>query len=855
MNVLKSLFVLALALTLSVGTARSQSNLVITADGGASNITSTGASLGLNIVSTNSFALRLTNYWGWGTVEATNILANWQHIFTNSAQTNGVIQTNLTGLAVNTLFYYRPFAQDASNGMVNPGTSIAFRTLVGGIHSNSLFGYTNIVVAGAMPGGIGTLTVNGLTVGGGGAGTTNLQTILATGPQAGNMTSQVISNGTITNVTIQSSTASNLTIQGSFAPTNGFISSLPTQTTFYASQYLTNNGTAIDTGGLTNLLNAAKLNAKIIWPALTALITFDTNILHGYIYYGTNVEWSGGGQTLNFTNVYLIAGSSLIDLRNVTGLYVHDMNFSMPPIATNNSTINTILFSMNGTNTDIHFENCDFNGGHWDFAAGIDLPSANYNWKFSNITVSNAGCYGCGDGGFFEGTGRNMLCDGLTFTNGYRVWETYNPVGGQADPGNIKVINVSVKDMQHDGYIDPSGGGAHLDSLVLENWTFETTLPVSTLPFYGVGNAIMIRATRVADVRNVVIKTNGINNGANLNALVDSNLTVAGFHGRANGSADEIAGPNFSIQDSELAVLTVDVNSTGSVHNVGSASLANSGFLSFIRDGVGNVTAQGAGTFNSGLVIGNSIVNGNNNQGLLLNGGFVGNNQVISNGGTISTVIANTNLLYFIDTSVAGFTNTVGTTGTTWQPNQIVTLIKSNVQQNSYFLRGSSAARVNTYNGQQIMSMSNRWDTITFFRGPDSILNIIGGNFWSNLNVSGSISLGGSNITSWSQVGASSHAITNWTSVTTSTLQTNPFNGFIKYDCILFDTTLLSIQANAVNSNAMTTNYGASVPALASVINPTNSISVWCNSNEVSKVIAAGGGTITVIGASCVSQP
>src|ERR1017187_5298816 len=97
----KCLLVLALALTFSLSVS-AQSNLVITPDGGASNVTATAVTIGLNLTSTNGTGLIITNFFGWGTVDATNILANWQNIFTNTADQFGVAQTNLTALANNT---------------------------------------------------------------------------------------------------------------------------------------------------------------------------------------------------------------------------------------------------------------------------------------------------------------------------------------------------------------------------------------------------------------------------------------------------------------------------------------------------------------------------------------------------------------------------------------------------------------------------------------------------------------------------------------------------------------------------------------------------------------------------------
>ncbi len=99
------------------------------------------------------------------------------------------------------------------------------------------------------------------------------------------------------------------------------------------------------------------------------------------------------------------------------------------------------------------------------------------------------------------------------------------------------------------------------------------------------------------------------------------------------------------------------------------------------------------------------------------------------------------------------------------------------------------------------------------------------------------------------------HPLTNWTGVSTSTLQTNPMNGWVKYDCILNDTVTLAAQAIAINVTTPDTNWGGVLPPLTSVINPTNSVSVYVRSNEVSKVISGGGGTITVISATSVSQP
>ncbi len=160
------IFVLCQLVTSSYG----QSNLSVTADGGASNVTATGATLGLNITGTNAFGLTHTNFWGWGTVNATNTLASWANIITNTAITNGVGQTNITGLANNTLYWYRPFSKDASNGLVYAANSISFRTLIGGIVTQYVDGATNIIVRLVVPGNLGTLSVNGVDITGAAGG-------------------------------------------------------------------------------------------------------------------------------------------------------------------------------------------------------------------------------------------------------------------------------------------------------------------------------------------------------------------------------------------------------------------------------------------------------------------------------------------------------------------------------------------------------------------------------------------------------------------------------------------------------------------------------------------------------------
>src|SRR5579862_1490373 len=180
---MKNIFRCVALLALLAIEARAQSNLVVSNDGGASNITATSAYLSMNISRTNPPAILHTNFFGWtqGTNDFTNCLACWPNISTNEVAF-GIAQTNLTAQPSNTKFTYRSFSKDVSNGLVSAASSLHFQTLLGSLTSNYLDGATNIVVTiGANN--IGTLTVNGVSVTGGGVGggTTNLATIMTTG--------------------------------------------------------------------------------------------------------------------------------------------------------------------------------------------------------------------------------------------------------------------------------------------------------------------------------------------------------------------------------------------------------------------------------------------------------------------------------------------------------------------------------------------------------------------------------------------------------------------------------------------------------------------------------------------------
>lgn len=496
--------------------------------------------------------------------------------------------------------------------------------------------------------------------------------------------------------------------------TNGF------QQIIYASKYLTNNGAFNDATGWTNLLSQTMTNSKVVFTSGgNSLLTFDTNNMHGCILSGSNIEWDLNGQTISSTNIYTTAGSSLIDLRNCNGVYIHNGTFTLPAIATNNTVQQQTLFTMNGTNSNIHFENVTFNGGHWDFANGTELSNANYSFTFKNIIVNNAGCYGCSDGGFFDGTGRNLLLDGAVISNCFRFWENYNQSGGQGDPGNVKVINVSIKDAQHDGYVDTLGNGPHLDSLFIDNWMFETTLPSSTFPVYGSANTFVIQATRIADIRNVTVRTNGVFNTA-LIANVDSNLTVENYNGRGN-SVDSLTAPNFSLANSTFGALTISANSTGSVQNVGSASLVNNGLVTFQRDQAGNTIQQGSLTVNSNAVF---------------NAGMVWNSIILSQVGslTINNTMAS-NILYLCDASAGSQSNILKTGAGRFPLNAVAEMVKTDATANVVTIDFGSGI-LNDANYSRYIILTNRGDNVCFQHTAISGLvqyHVWSGNIWSNL--------------------------------------------------------------------------------------------------------------------------
>lgn len=154
-------------------------------------------------------------------------------------------------------------------------------------------------------------------------------------------------------------------------------------------------------------------------------------------------------------------------------------------------------------------------------------------------------------------------------------------------------------------YIDTANSSApHVDNVHIAHWRMETTLPSSAYPVYGKPIGIEVLDTRNIDISDITIATNGLWNGAGLVILADSNAVINGFHGRASSTGDQMTGPNISIIDSQLGAWTLEADSTATVQNVSSTSFANNGYVTYLRDTVGNVTAPNA-TLSSATVAGN----------------------------------------------------------------------------------------------------------------------------------------------------------------------------------------------------------------------------------------------------------
>ena len=93
----------------------------------ATGVWSTAASLNGILTATNGAVTTVAVYWG--TNDAGAASAGWAHTNDFGARSVGTLTTNLTGLAANTVYWYRYFATNSAGG--NWSTGVTFRTAPG----------------------------------------------------------------------------------------------------------------------------------------------------------------------------------------------------------------------------------------------------------------------------------------------------------------------------------------------------------------------------------------------------------------------------------------------------------------------------------------------------------------------------------------------------------------------------------------------------------------------------------------------------------------------------------------------------------------------------------------------------
>lgn len=507
---------------------------------------------------------------------------------------------------------------------------------------------------------------------------------------------------------------------------------------YWADAFLTNNGVFNDYADLTNLLTIAQTNSTIYFSGKSCFISYPTNLAHGFIYQPSNVRWVGNGQTMVMTDTFIAAGS--IDLRNMNGFWVDNMNFVAPAVPSNNTTQAQSWFTYNGTNYNWHFSNIQSSGGHFFIVGGIDLPLANYNVTFTDCIFSNVGSNAGADGGPIIIVGRHVYISNMTASNVYRVIEIYNPSsGGMADSGDYVFKNITAKDVESAVIYNASGGSA-ADTVIIDNVTLENPSYTSN-SIYNTPNIIYMPLALSQSIKNV-FPLNPLPgeqfSGAVYNSLTGvTNLIMENVRGLSTDVGDMMTASRFSLNDCNFGTLTIVAGSTGSLKRVASLGVVNNGLLSAVEDLVGNVTVGGTLTTVGGATIGGNAIF---NKGVAFPGLIW-----ITNSGSINFNNASiTNLSYIGDTSYGTTTmsNLFLTSGFRPLPGAEIMAVKTNSGGPAWTFDFGSG-KINTANGGRYFTLTNQFDSADILCYP--LLNVYvirTGNLTNTVNSGGGGSSG-----------------------------------------------------------------------------------------------------------------
>jgi len=118
--------------------ATAQTNLVVSNDGGPSNVLQNSAILSADLLATNGNGLIVTNG-----INLSNLVSGAVTTFINTNDQLGAWNTNVTGLATFNGYAYEAWAEDASNGLVTSGYWSPFTTHLGYLVTNYPYATTN----------------------------------------------------------------------------------------------------------------------------------------------------------------------------------------------------------------------------------------------------------------------------------------------------------------------------------------------------------------------------------------------------------------------------------------------------------------------------------------------------------------------------------------------------------------------------------------------------------------------------------------------------------------------------------------------------------------------------------------
>jgi hypothetical protein len=351
---------------------------------------------------------------------------------------------------------------------------------------------------------------------------------------------------------------------------------------FWADAYLTNDNSTDDSVGLTNLLSLSMTNSTVYWSGKTAFFKAPTNNLTWFNYSPNNVRWIGNGQTLRVTNRNNAAASGIFGISGITNFYIENMSFTGPTIATNGSAADdTALFTITGLNVEWVMKGTHWRGFHWGLVE--EAPCFNYDFSVTYSTFNDMGNYQAADGGFSDLSGLRMEVSHNVFSNCFRAVEMYDTTGIQSDSGDWVLNDNAVIDVQDCAYKcipNTIWKGMRINGLTV------TAPSAGQNSIYNASIGVNAGNVSNLDIANIQISSTALYYGLYITPAY--NLTIRNVQSTAQ---NDIIGANYSIKDSTLGNITININSTGNVQNVGSTTFVNNGVLTYSRDTAGNVTA------------------------------------------------------------------------------------------------------------------------------------------------------------------------------------------------------------------------------------------------------------------------